>query len=72
MLKLPKPKSFKSLFELLLKAGADPKIKDQYGKTMVHYACQLKYDGGVVPLLVDKNIFEVDCKEIRNAFEHFA
>ena len=83
MLLIWKPKSFNALFELLLKAGADPKIKDQYGKTMVHYACQLKYNGGVVPLLVDKNAFEVDCKEngmvyyagmplsIWHSFKHF-
>ena len=83
MLLIWKPKSFKALFELLLKAGADPKIKDQYGKTMVHYACELKYDEGVVPLLVDKNVFEIDCKEngmvyyaetplsIRHSFKHF-
>ena len=52
-------KSFRSLLKPLLKVGADPRIVDQYGKTMVHYICeQAAPSKSLVPLLFEHSVFQ--------------
>ena len=71
MLLVWKAKSCKSLLKSLLYAGANPKIVDQYGKTMVHYACEFKIDGDSLPYVIENDLFDhVECKA--NGAVHYA
>lgn len=48
---MPEP-SRKSIFSELLKAGASPLIKDNYGETVLHVAARIGMSGDIVSMLV--------------------